>query len=165
MSSPMQRLWHGVWQDVDGTAVVEAAILLPVLLILVYGALEFSWIVGERHTIDQGLADAARYIAHSATPNDDIVKRGARLLATTGEMDGGALKVRGWSAEDVDISYTVITNSPGPDGETGLRGGNIIETVTVSTSLVLPSLGFLSAFGIQAPQMIASHSERVIGSD
>ena len=47
--------------------------------------------------------------------------------------------------DDVDISYTFINNPTGDNGLTNFRGGEVIESVTVSTTFTVPSLGF---FGI-----------------
>ncbi len=154
-----------LWRDADGTALVEAAILLPLLFMLIFGAMEFSWLISQRHRIEVGVAEAARYIAQSPNPNDAMTQLGAKLLATTGDVEGGSPTVRGWSAENIKISYTTIGNPRAPSGESSFRGGSILENVTVSTSLVLPSLGFFSVLRLSPPETSASHTERVIGSD
>jgi hypothetical protein len=134
------------------------------LFVLIFGVFEFSWLFRERHTITTGLRDAARYIAQSGNPNDPIVKQSAKLLATTGEVDGGSPRVRGWTADQVEISYTLISNPPDRDGVTGLRGGPVIQSVTVSTTLVIPTLGFFGILGLGPPMIRVSDEERVIGS-
>ncbi len=144
----MQSAARVLWQDSEGTALVEGAILLPLLFVLIFGVMEFSWIVGRQHLIEEGVATAGRYIAQSANPNDELTQQGARLLATTGEFDGGTPRVRGWSAEQIRISYTPIINASDSGGDIGLRGGSILENVTMSTSPVLPSLGFFSVLGV-----------------
>ena len=76
MSCPILR---SVWRDSEGTATVEAAIILPVLFILVFGVFEFSWLIFQQHLISTGIDDAARYIARSATPNDPTIKTGRKI--------------------------------------------------------------------------------------
>jgi Flp pilus assembly protein TadG len=153
------RIRRSVWDDSEGTATVEAAFILPVLFFLVFGVFEFSWLFYQKHLISTGIYDAARYIARSVNPNDETIKQDAKYLATTGAIDGNTLRVRGWTANDVEISYTFINNPAGDNGLTNFRGGAVIESVTVSTTFKVPSLGF---FG--TPNFRVSHQERVIGS-
>jgi TadE-like protein len=158
------RMFRSIWRDSKGTALIEAAISLPVLFILVFGVFEFSWAVYQQHLILTGISDAARYIARSTTPNDPTTKKDAKYLATTGAVDGDTSRVRGWTADDIDISYTIINNPTGDNGLTDLRGGAVIESVTVSTTFTVPSLGFFGILHISPPILNVSHRERIIGS-
>jgi Flp pilus assembly protein TadG len=158
------RILRSVWRDREGTALIEGAILLPVLFILVFGVFEFSWVIFQQHLISTGIDDAARYIARSATPNDPTTKLDAKYLATTGAIDGNAPRVRGWTVDNVEISYTFINNPTGENGLTSFRGGAVIESVTVSTTFTVPSLGFFGILDLSPPTFNISHQERVIGS-
>jgi len=155
---------RSIWRNNEGSALIETALILPVLIIFIFGVLEFSWLICQQHMISTGINDAARYIARSTTPNDPTVKQDAKYLATTGAVDGTVLRVRGWRAGDVDISYSFISNPAGNDGLTGLRGGPTIESVTVSTTFTVPSLGFFGILGLSPPTFRVLHQERVIGS-
>ena len=117
------RMLRSIWHDSEGSALVEATIILPVLFILVFGVFEFSWAICQQHLILTGISDAARYIARSAIPNDATIKKVAKNLATTGSVDGDTPRVRGWTVDDVDISYTFIDNPTGDNGLTNFRGG------------------------------------------
>ncbi len=158
------RLLRLLWHDDEGTALVETAIILPVLFVLVFGVFEFSWLICQRHLISTGIRDAARYIAHSTSPNDPTIKKDAKYLATTGEIDGQTPRVSGWTADDVDISYIFINNPADEHGVSNLRGGAVIESVTVSTTFTVPSLGFFGILGLTPPTLKVLHQERVIGS-
>src|SRR5215472_3091101 len=138
------RLLRSIWRNSEGSALVEGSIILPVLFILVFGVFEFSWVICQQHLILTGISDAARYIARSTTPNDPTIKKDAKNLATTGAVDGDMPRVRGWTADDVDISYTFTNNSPGDNGLTNFRGGQVIDSVIVSPPFTVPSLGFFS---------------------
>ena len=153
-----------IWRDNEGSALIETALILPVLIIFIFGVLEFSWLICQQHMISTGVSDAARYIARSSTPNDPTISQGAKYLATTGAVDGTVLRVQGWKASDVDISYSFISNPVGNDGLTGLRGGPTIGSVTVSTIFTVPSLGFFDILGVSPPTFRVLHQERVIGS-
>ena len=158
------RLLRSIWRNSEGSALVEGSIILPVLFILVFGVFEFSWAICQQHLILTGISDAARYIARSATPNDATIKKVAKNLATTGSIDGDTPRVKGWTVDDVDISYTFIENPAGDNGLTNFRGGPVIESVTVSTTFTVPSLGFFGILHISPPILNVSHHERIIGS-
>ena len=104
-----------------------------------------------------GISDAARYIAQSTIPNDPTIKKVAKNLATTGSADGDTPRVRGWTADDIDISYTFINNSTGDNGLTEFRGGSVIESVTVSTTFTVPALGFFGILHMSPPILNVSH--------
>jgi hypothetical protein len=158
------RTVRSIWRDHEGSALVESAVLLPVLFLLVFGVFEFSWLICQQHLISTGICDAARYIAHSTNPNDPTIKKDAKYLATTGAIDGDTPRVSGWTPDDVEISYSFTSNLTNEDGLPNFRGGNVIESVTVSTTFTVPSLGFFGMLGLTAPTFSISHQERVIGS-
>ena len=85
------------------------------------------------------------------------IKLTPRTLAVTGSIDGGATRVAGWSAADVAVAIDSVDNATGT-----YSGGPTIQIVTVSTSFLDPSLGFLSLLGLKAPTIAASHQERLL---
>ena len=154
---------QSLWGDCEGSAFIEGAILVPVLLLLVLGVFEFSWLIDQQHLISTGIHDAARYIAQSANPNDLTIQKRAKNLATTGAIDGDTARVRGWTTRDVNITYASVNNPVGVDGLTPFRGAAVIQSVTVSTTFTVPSLGFFGFLGLKPPALTVSHQERVIG--
>jgi Flp pilus assembly protein TadG len=157
------RILQSLWRNGEGSALIEGAIVVPLLLILVLGAFEFSWLIDQQHLISTGIHDAARYIAQSANPNDLTIQKRAKNLATTGAIDGDAARVRGWTARDVSISYSSVENPVDVNGSTTFRGGAVIRSVTVSTTFSVPSFGFFGFLGLKPPALTVSHQERVIG--
>jgi TadE-like protein len=142
---------------------MEGTILLPLLLSLVLGVLEFSWLFDQQHLISTGIHDAARYLARSANPNDVTIQKDAKILATTGSIDGKVPRVRGWTMHDIKITFASTENPVGANGLTRFRGGPVIQSVIVSTTFTVPSLGFFAALGLKPPGLSVSHQERVIG--
>jgi Flp pilus assembly protein TadG len=157
------RIHETVWCNDEGSALIEGAIIVPFLLVLVLGVFEFSWLIDQQHLISTGIHDAARYIARSANPRDVTIQNDAKKLATTGAIDGGPSRVRGWTERDVHISYASVNNSVGSNGLTAFRGDAAIQIVTVSTTFTVPSLGFFGFLGLKPPALTVSHQERVIG--
>jgi len=154
---------RSLWRNTDGSALVEGALVVPILCTLLFGVFEFSWLFYQQHLISTGIRDAARYIAQSANPNDLTIQRRAKNLATTGAIDGDTARVRGWTARDVNITYSSVGNPLDVDGSTTFRGGAVIQRVTVSTTFAVPSLGFFGLLGLKPPAFTISHQERIIG--
>jgi Flp pilus assembly protein TadG len=157
------RILQSLWRNSEGSALVEGALVLPILCMLVFGVFEFSWLFYQQHLISTGIRDAARYLARTATPNDLMIQTGAKNLATTGAIDGDTARVSGWWTRDVDITYASVDNPVGVNGLTPFRGGAVIQSVTVSTSFAVPSLGFFGLLGLKPPAFTVSHQERVTG--
>src|SRR5215470_17787698 len=157
------RTVQSVWRNGEGSALIEGAIIMPLLLILVLGVFEFSWLIDQQHLISTGIHDAARYIARSANPNDLTIQKNAKKLATTGAIDGDTARVRGWTTHDVSITYAAVNNSVGVDGMPAFRGGAVIQNVTVATTFTVPSLGFFGFLGLKPPAVTVSDQEGVIG--
>jgi Flp pilus assembly protein TadG len=157
------RILQSLWRNGEGSALIEGAIIMPLLLVLVLGVFEFSWLIDQQHLISTGIHDAARYIARSANPTDLMTQKHAKNLATTGATDGDTARVKGWTTGDVKITYASVNNPVGINGLTPFRGGAVIQSVTVSTTFTVPSLGFFGFLGLRPPALTVSHQERVIG--
>lgn len=138
-------VWRTFWKDREGSALVEATVLTPMLCVLFFGVYEFSNVFYQQHLVSTGVRDAGRYLARVRDPYDTACWTNARNLATTGSISGGSLRVSGWNAADVSI------------GVTGSAGDEQIE---VTGSFTYTSLGFLGFLGVSAPAISVTHLER-----
>jgi Flp pilus assembly protein TadG len=143
-----------VWRNDDGSALVEATLVVPVLMVLALGVYEFSWYFYQQQLISTGLRDAARYVSRSADPGDATcnpsIWPAAQNLATTAQIaSGGVARVGGWTAGMVTITC-----------EQPVAGINVVN---VSTNFAEPSLGFFGFLGLAAPSISVFHRERTIG--
>ncbi len=165
----LARFFGSLWWNDDGSALVEGALLMPLLSVLLFGVYEFSWYFYQQHLVSVGLRDAARHVARSASACDPsspswvVVEAYAKNLATTGSINGGTARVKGWTAAMVTCRCRPIDNRIGTDGLSPYRGSEVIHVITVSTRFTDPSLGFFGILGLQPPTISVSHSERVIG--
>ena len=157
------RILHSWWRNSEGSALVEGALVVPILCTLLFGVFEFSWLFYQQHLISTGIRDAARYLARTANPSDVTIQADAKNLATTGAIDGDSARVSGWLTHDVTIAYASVDNPVGFNGLTPFRGGAVIQSVTVSTTFAVPSLGFFGLLGLKPPPFTISHQERIIG--
>jgi Flp pilus assembly protein TadG len=165
----MQERLSRFSRDQDGSALLEGAVIVPILLIFVLGVYEFSWFFYQQHLVSTGLRDAARYLARvstscvPATQGWTIAVGNAVRLATNGSLTVSAPRVKGWTDRMVSVDCRAIANTMGPTGTSTYRGGPAIYVITVSTRFADPSLGFLGLLGLSAPTISEAHSERMIG--
>jgi Flp pilus assembly protein TadG len=155
--------------DCDGSALVEGALIIPVLFLLMYGVYDFSWFFYQQQLVETGLRGAARYLARlpgscdPASADRPIEQARARTLAATGTIDGNASRVAGWTASMIAVDCVAVVNPVGANGLKLYRGGPFIYIVTVSTRFTVNSIGFFSFVHLASPAISLSHSERVIG--
>jgi Flp pilus assembly protein TadG len=152
----------------DGSALLEAAVLTPVMFILLFGVYEFSWYFYTQHLASTGVRDAARYLARTSLTNpcsssaNQII---AKDIATL--TNDGSARITGWSAGDVAITCTPVSQFIcGAATPCVLNSGPStydVYVVTVSTSYTPSTLGFLGFFGFTAPSIAVSHQERAVG--
>jgi Flp pilus assembly protein TadG len=166
-------------QDQEGSALVEGAVLVPILVILLVGAFDFSWYFYQQHLMSVSLRDAARYLARSWDPTDPNNQSYAKTLATT-RPDGKPV-VSGWSSSNIAIQIASDSNSGTltPCGSTPCRAnpcgnGTTIQVVTMctgttsttqtcsSTAFTNSSFSIFDILGLTAPAFNVSHSERAI---
>jgi hypothetical protein len=153
----------------EGSALVEGAILMPLLFVLIFGVYEFSWFFYQQHVATIGVRDAARYLARVGNPCDAEsplwanAQMHAKELATTGSIGGNTPRIKGWSSAMVTLHCAPIDNPIGSTGLSAYRGGQIVYLITASSRFIDPSLGFFSLLRLVPPTISVSHSERAIG--
>ena len=146
----MTRNARRFFRDQRGVAAVEAALVLPVLILLALGAADASWMLAQSHRVEQGLAAGGGYLAKTDDPSAHVTR--ARNLAVTGQFTGGNARVSGWSANDVSVSFRSVAG----DYRTGSSGRVVVLETTV------PYRGFGILNSIRSDWSItATHEERV----
>lgn len=110
-----------------GTAIVEAAIVFPLLLLLTMGAIEYGWLFLKAQQITNTSRQAARYAIRPDATTDSV-------LTSIDNM----MTVAGMGASGYSVNLT-------PGDITLLPTGEYVEVeITVpSASLVLIDAGFL----------------------
>ena len=163
----MARLLRKLLGEESGAAAVEAAVTLPVLLLLGSGVFEFSNAFFDHQEITTGIRDAARYFARLPVPNQGnnpcVVndQTFAKNLAVYGDINGGTKpRVPGWTVGAVTITCPEVDN---PSGGVTYRGAAKLYFVRAATSFPYQQIGLLNAFGLGSPTFTVAHSERWIG--
>lgn len=157
------RILAQAWHDRSGTSLVETAVVLPFLIVLGFGVIEYGNALYLHHQIETGVRDAARYLARHEDPL--AAADAAKQLALTGSIAGGEKRVDEWNASDITITVRDVANPiDATTGERAYRGGDPIRIVRVSTDVSYGGLGSLNLLGsVSVIHLSLSHEERVIG--
>jgi Flp pilus assembly protein TadG len=95
------RREQALWRDQQGSALIEGAVMVPLLIAFFSGIFEFSWFFYQQHLVAIGLHDATSYLARSSDPCNPtsqgwkVELEQAKNLATSGSISGGPARVRG----------------------------------------------------------------------
>ena len=152
-------------EDERGASLIEATLVIPMLIALVGGVIEFSNFFYQQHKMTTGVRDAARYLARFGAGAYAARTSDAQNLATTGSFaSGGALRVPGWTS--ITVTPTTVANNDGA-GAPLYRGCPNILIITVSgsapyTPVMFPGPTFANNLGLAIPTVAAAHSERQI---
>jgi len=172
---PQPFILDDLCRDDRGSALIEMAVVVPVLFTIGFGVIEFGNAIYSYHLIANGVRDAARYasgLEHDPGANDGNIK----CIAMTGLVSGGACnpaaaasctsacRVSWWNdaATETTVSYDEFDNVDG-SGNRIFRGQETIWRVTVTANVSYESIGFLGYLGLSAPTLSVSHEERIIG--
>jgi len=157
--------------DRAGSSAVEMALVMPLLLVLMFGTFELGYYFLSEHVVQKAVRDAARYAARlpmtsypSCVPTADAEAQ-IRRLARTGRPDSGGAtqRLQGWSAD----SMTTVTVSCVP---TGTYTGIYIEfptgvtKVRVSASVDYPTLLGAMGLGSATLKLNAASESAVYGA-
>ena len=152
-----------------GTAAVEMALVLPLLLVIMFGSVELGNYFYDQHKLTKAVRDGARYAARqrfanytgcTGSPPQAVIDDTRKIVrkGTLNNTDSDLLP--NWDAAGVSFTVTMTCqptldlgggNTPPPSGiYTGMTGG--APSVTVTSSLPYqPAVG--SAFGFSAANL------------
>lgn len=152
-------------RDVRGAAAAEMALVLPLLLALLFGAVELGRYFWSEHVLLKGVRDGAVFAARQRIDNFDCAAASVdaeiisqtRTLVQTGKLSGGNDLLPNWSSASFAIELNCVTSSGGTalGGIYSANGGNV-PVLTVSASVPFTSLfGLRSGLHLNASQQAA----------
>jgi Flp pilus assembly protein TadG len=145
----------------SGAVVVEAAFVLPFLILLTFGAVDSSMLMLQNHKMETGLTAAGNYLARTGNPQSYETR--AKRLAVTGDMQaGGKSQIAGWKTSDVTIAYQNISNLAS-NGQRAYRGSDNLQIIRLSSEFDYQGIGLLRAMSGGELRLKALHEERVMG--
>jgi Flp pilus assembly protein TadG len=168
---------QSIRRNQDGSMILEATIVTPMLFVAMFGVFEFSWYFFQQQLVEAGIRDAARYMARvpitsTATPldtnpcNQTDVTGGtsfqtyAANIAVYGTPTTSGTpipRVKGWAPGNVSITCGASPLGNYADGATTMT------IVYVSTNFTDQSLGSFGLLHLAVPSLSAAHHERWIG--
>lgn len=141
----MSRL-RDLWLCRKGGAAAELALLLPLLTVMLFGAIEVAYYFYNQHQVVKGVRDGARYASRqsfsqincgSTYAMSSALQTAIQEVTRTGRPAGGTARVPGWENTDV----TVAVNCPGTAVTTGIYDGqDNAPVVTVTADVDYQSL-------------------------
>ncbi len=166
MTSPAKTtVWKRLYRCRRGAAIVEFAIVAPLLVALGVGVFEFGRAVQSYHVIDKGMRDAARYLGRGSATCDtngngsvtNVAQ--AKNLAMYGNTTGsGSLVLAFWN-DPATITIPLPSCTPTSTNWVSTNGGAYIPIVTVAARVPYADLGLLGLFGLNAPTFGIEHQE------
>ena len=155
-----------------GSATVEMALVLPIILLLIFGSVELGNYFLAEHVVDKGVRDAARYAARlpvtsfscaSGTMTDPTP---IQKLARTGAPDGTVARLRDWTSDsmttvsvscDTNTAHVYVNNGIYKDFPMG------VPVVTVTASVPFTKLFGFAGFRLSGLNLNATQQAAVIG--
>ena len=170
----MTRVLASLIDSRKGSAAVEMALVLPVLLFLMCGAVEAGNYFLSEHVVGKAVRDAARYAARlpyvdysgCAVASGGAAEQQTQKVARYGDPSGGTnARLIGWTADSMTtVSIACDTTSSWSDAGiyTDFPGGAPVVTVTAK----VPYKTFFGALGLGSATLplYATSQAAVIGA-
>ncbi|KPN62123.1 TadE-like protein [Aliiroseovarius crassostreae] len=150
-------------RDCDqGSIFVEALLVLPVITLLSVGVLEFGNVLWQRHQVQTGVRDAARYwarckadtIAYVSNCNETKA-RNIAFYGTPNPPSPAVLRVPGWDDASELIILPAKADLPGAPDD-----GDVVYVEALVTYQDSPLFNLLQIDGIT---LSYAHNQRYIG--
>jgi len=134
----------------DGAAATEFAIMLPLLLILLFGGIEIGRVLHDYHTVVKSVRDAGRFAARFPVSCGGSLEatrlQQTQYLALTGSTqtpgDGDYLLAQWTDPDSVQVSVVCIDNSGGTFtglyADSGAANGAMAEIPTIQIEATAP---------------------------
>lgn len=154
----VRRPLPSIIYQAGGSAAVETALVAPLIVLLLFSAVEMGNLFYNQHTLTKAVRDGARYAARqpfsdynmgTCTMSNDAQSRTRRLVRTAQLATAGAQsRLPNWEEADEasTIDVTVVCDSSGTYTGVYIHNGDVASTVTVEASVpYTPIIGFSSA--------------------
>lgn len=146
----------------EGSAMVETALVLPVMVLLFAGVAELGLAVYDHHQLSKAVRDAARFLARVPDPTAAEYQAMATNYMRTGSFAGTGSALVGTDPSKISVSYTIqtIDNTAktwnGPDTLWSVH----MEATYPFRSYLLKAVGLAGPDGLP---LKVGHTERHIG--
>jgi Flp pilus assembly protein TadG len=154
----------------SGAAAVEMALVAPLLIAIMFGAMELGYYFYSEHVVVKAVRDGARFASRQSFDHYDCATSGVdatvqvdtqRVTRTDRVASGGTARLASWTS-DASVS---VTMRPEPMGTYGSFYGGMtcIPVVVVSATVPYTSLFSLLGFNTTSLQLTARSEVPVMG--
>ena len=147
------------WNDKQGSAALELALVLPLMLLLAVTSIEVGRAVYQASAIEKAVRAGALYAAHAEMPLSVATRQTIMNIVKTGNATGtGPYLIEGWSAASASVLIETLSFD--------LGGGASVPVIRVTAQVPLAPLapGLDTVFPIRAYTHRISHEQGYIGS-
>ena len=156
---PMLSSLIRLTRDGRGNAVVEFALVLPLLLLLFAGISEIGRAYYQANAVEKGLRAGALFAGRNGFPLTAQVRTMVANLVKTGTLDGsGPYLVSGWADVNADLNIDDTLTFP-VDATTTIPVVRV--TATVPLDPLMP--GMLALVGLGDVTIQLSHEQAYVG--
>jgi len=162
--------------DRSGSAAVEMALVMPILLALALGAVDLGNFFLSEHVVQKAVRDASRYAARLSMTNydcpsstvDSTAAQQIRNVARTGDPSGSAGRLNGWVDGNTTVTLVCDTDATHTYVNKGLYqdfpDGGAVPVVTVSATVTYNSFFGALGLGRLTANLNAQSEAAVIGA-
>jgi hypothetical protein len=133
------RILRAFNQCQSGTAAVEMALMLPLLLIIMFSGLEAGHYFYNEQKIIKSVRDGSRFAGRQTFDKydcagniDPTVLTQIKEITRTGKLSNGTASILGWVNSDISVAVVCPGNSDGIF--VGATGGARVVTVTATAT-------------------------------
>jgi len=160
----MMRLFPALWRSRSGAAGVELVLVTPLILILMFGAVDLGNYFMSQHVVVKAVRDGARYASRRgfgeyscATASTDVVTK-TRDITRTGTISGGTARLVDW-IDPNSITLTVRCDTSGTYA--GIYKGTATGVPVVKVAAIVPYNSLFRFFGITTATINLNASSEV----
>ncbi|MEQ8718727.1 MAG: TadE/TadG family type IV pilus assembly protein [Acidimicrobiales bacterium] len=135
----LRRAMRLRWRRDDGAVAIEFALVLPILVVLVFGIIQFGLFFNRQQGVHAAAREGARIAALSSTTSDDVVSRVDDALSGISLPDGRTITI------SAPAPYGTRVFEQGASADTARPcqenlGLSVTVTVTASMDFELPPI-------------------------
>jgi Flp pilus assembly protein TadG len=156
----------------SGSAAVEMALVLPILITLLFGSFELGNYFLDNHIFTKAVRDGARFASRQSFTSftcpstiDSATTNSIRHVTRTGQVSGGNARLANWS-DDTSVTVSLRCDTSGTYSgiyKFNSTGTPIVPVVKVSAEVSYLPLLSAAGFGTGNLKLIASAEIPVIG--
>lgn len=155
----MKNLGARSIREDGGTASLEAALVLPFVLVLGVAMIEFGWLMAQVESVQTALRDAARHVSRSPL----VLSNGNFSLPNAALTSANEVMNRSFSSNGIDTWTLDLALVPIANAQGQYLGGNQVYRIEARTAFTPASAGLLELTGISLPTLSLQYELRHAG--